>query len=235
MNANPDTTSVIARSSIQGLDGSDQSPSLHGTRMAMLLAAATNNWGTVGMWPSVPIVSFQANQPGLDSFTTSAYIDGIYACNRLSSVHPIKVTLVALASETPPTDNEAEDLHEMIRQAQVRGIHVVVAGGNLNGRPLGTPANIPGALSIGSTNSGTGTLCSSSATGALLLAPGCAIDSADPTTGQMSRSDEGTSAAATVAAAALRGSPHVATRPPGPGGGAPASARAPRSRRWAGS
>src|SRR5690606_8535639 len=90
-----------------------------------------------------------------------------------------------------------------IAQARVRGINVVIAAGNLNSAPVGTPANVPGALSVGASDAGTGTLCASSATGALLLAPGCSILSVDPTTGQATTSREGTSAAAAFAAAGI--------------------------------
>jgi hypothetical protein len=203
VNATPDTASVIARQSIYGLDGADQSPSLHGTRMAMLLAGAQNNWGTIGFWPSVPIVSIQANQAGQDVFATSAYLTGMDMCTELSSVYPIKVTLVSLASEVPLSQQQAGQLHEILEQTRLRGINVVIAAGNLDGRPVGTPANVAGAFSIGASDASAGTLCASSATGALLLAPGCAIDSADPSSGTASTSQEGTSAAAAFTAAGV--------------------------------
>jgi hypothetical protein len=79
----------------------------------------------------------------------------------------------------------------------------VAAAGNNGGGPVGTPANIPGVLSVGATDTSSGGLCSFSATGALLLAPGCGLEGADPATGAPTNTQQGTSHAAVVAAAAL--------------------------------
>src|SRR3954449_6740787 len=55
---NPDTASnVIARIALDGGDPSDLSDSKHGTQMAMVMGAPINDWGMVGLWPAVRIVS----------------------------------------------------------------------------------------------------------------------------------------------------------------------------------
>ena len=50
VNVNPDTSNVIARLSVSG-PASDESPTLHGTQMAMYIGAPLNGFGMVGMWP----------------------------------------------------------------------------------------------------------------------------------------------------------------------------------------
>src|SRR3954468_13634887 len=66
---NPDTASnVIARIALDGGDPSDLSPSKHGTQMAMIMGAPINDWGMVGFWPGVRIVSVRASSWGDDRF-----------------------------------------------------------------------------------------------------------------------------------------------------------------------
>ncbi|MBE2317788.1 S8/S53 family peptidase [Solirubrobacter sp. CPCC 204708] len=203
VNANPDTGGVVAKFSLPGLDGTDQSPTLHGTQMAMLASAAPNGYGMVGLWPSARIVSVQANFPGQDAFVVTAYVRGIDVCTRAAETHGVRVIVVPIASESPLTEGEQQQLHEVVAAARAQGLSVVVAAGNLDGRPVGTPANAPGAFSVGASDAASGSLCASSATGALLLAPGCSIDGADPSTGQPITSQSGTSAAAVIVGTAL--------------------------------
>ena len=203
VNATPDTASVFARLSLPMLDGSDQSPTLHGTQTAMYMGAQSNGFGMVGLWPHARILSVQSNLPGQDVVPIGAYIAGINRCDIESEVHGIKVIVVGLSTETVATGADLADLTDAVLTARHHGMNVVVAGGNNDGRPAGTPANIPGAFSIGAVDAGTGALCPASATGTLLLAPGCAIDGADPRTGQPQQGLHGTSAAAAIAGAAM--------------------------------
>lgn len=196
VNANPDTSGVIARLSLYGLDGADASPSLHGTQMAMLIGAPSNGFGMVGLWPAARIVSVQANQPGQDVFAVDGYIGAVDRCVTQASQHQTKVILVAAASETPVSADDQAALSEVIGKARNRDLNVVAAAGNFGGRPVGTPANTAGVLSVGAA-------CPTSAAGAALLAPGCGIDGADPTNGQPSANQQGTSAAAAIVATAL--------------------------------
>ena len=101
------------------------------------------------------------------------------------------------------TADETEAIGGTVAAARAHGLNVVVAAGDNSGRGPGVPANFPGALSIAAANSSGGGLCSFSAAGALLVAPGCALDGADPVTGQPTTTDQGTGYSAAVVAASL--------------------------------
>lgn len=203
VNANPDTASVFLRMSLYGLDGTDASPTLHGTQMAMLMSAPSNGFGMVGLWPGARIVSVQANEPGQDVAIPDGYSTGIDECATRSMTDQVRVILVTFAAETPLTGPERAFLNDAVKRAGELGVNVVVAGGNFDGRPIGAPANAPGALSVGALDATTGSVCATSATGTTLLAPGCSIDGAHPTSGQPTTSQQGTSAAAAIVAASL--------------------------------
>jgi hypothetical protein len=203
VNLTPDTAGVIARISLPGLDGSDQSPSRHGTRTAMFIGAQSNGFGMVGLWPHARIVSVQSNFPGQEVIPMGAYLTGINRCTVQAGLHGIKVIVVALSTETVPSPASIEDLTDGVLTARLQGLNVIVAAGDNAGRPVGTPANIPGAVSVGAVDAGTGAACPSSAAGARLLVLGCAVDAADPSTGQPLQGPLGTSAAAAIAGTAL--------------------------------
>src|SRR3954452_2062479 len=75
---NPDTASnVIARIALDGGDPSDLSPSKHGTQMAMVMGAPINDWGMVGFWPAVRIVSVRAFTSSEQAVPLVAYKNGI--------------------------------------------------------------------------------------------------------------------------------------------------------------
>src|SRR3954467_15360340 len=77
---NPDTASnVIARIALDGGDPSDLSDSKHGTQMAMVIGAPINDWGMVGAWPQVPIISVRAGD-GQDALSADSYVAGIERC-----------------------------------------------------------------------------------------------------------------------------------------------------------
>src|SRR3954454_7292678 len=89
---NPDTASnVIARIALDGGDPSDLSDSKHGTQMAMVMGAPINDWGMVGAWPGVRIVSLRANQPGADSFSFLGYRNGLAKCLERAQSDGIRV------------------------------------------------------------------------------------------------------------------------------------------------
>lgn len=203
VNTNPDTAAISVRRSVYGLDGTDQSPSLHGTQLAMLMAAPRNDFGMVGFWPVARVVSVQANKPGLDEFEPIAFATAIDDCTEIAPAFQIRVIAVAGASETPLTADEIAGFREVLARARQSGISVVAAAGNLFGRPVGAPASMPGVVSVGAMNASTGAACGDSAAGAFLAAPGCAIDGAHPVTGQPLTSQHGTSASAVLAATGL--------------------------------
>src|SRR3954468_13149822 len=77
---NPDTASnVIARIALDGGDPSDLSDSKHGTQMAMVMGAPMNDWGMVGFWPGVRIVSIRV-QRGTEVVRFAAYENGLRRC-----------------------------------------------------------------------------------------------------------------------------------------------------------
>jgi hypothetical protein len=202
VNPNADTPGLIDRISLEG-PVSDESPTLHGTRMAMFIGAPSNGFGMVGIWPAARIVSIRANVTGQDAFTPAGYNFGLKQCDKDATFYGIKVAVLALSSETLLTADENEALNGTVAAARAHGLSVVVAAGNNDGRPPGTPANIPGAFSVGAASTASGDLCSFSASGALLVAPGCALDGADPMTGLPTTADQGTSHAAAIVAASL--------------------------------
>src|SRR4051812_29634450 len=93
---NPDTASnVIARIALDGGDPSDLSSSKHGTQMAMVMGAPINDWGMVGAWPQVPIVSVRATDSGTFSF--DSYRNGIETCREFQGTVRIAVVELALS------------------------------------------------------------------------------------------------------------------------------------------
>jgi len=202
VNINPDTPGVIARVALDG-PVSDQSPTLHGTRMAMFIGAPSNGFGMVGIWPAARIVSVRANVAGQDAFTLPGYNFGLKQCDKDAAHYGSKVGLLTMSSEVSLTPEAHEELSGTVAAARAHGLNVVVAAGNNDRRPPGAPANLAGALSVGAASTGSGELCGFSASGALLVAPGCGLDAADPLTGQPTTSDQGTSRAAAIVATAL--------------------------------
>lgn len=203
INANPDTAGVIQRLSLQRLDGTDRSPTLNGTRLAMLIGGRANGFGVVGLWPQARIVSYQSNIPGEDRYNFVGFAEGIRQCDVWSETRGIKVIVVTAATEAVPVGDDALELYDAVLTARLNDLNVVIAGGDFNGRPIGSPANVQGAFSVGAVDAATGQPCPTSATRAAIVAPGCSIDLADPRTGAAARGTLGTGAAAVVTATAL--------------------------------
>src|SRR3954447_14777588 len=104
---NPDTASnVIARIALDGGDPSDLSPSKHGTQMAMVMGAPINDWGMVGAWPRVPIVSVRATGDGDERFSFAGYANGIRRCQEENARFPINTVVLALDGPPPATTQE---------------------------------------------------------------------------------------------------------------------------------
>jgi len=196
----PDTSRVVARISAWDDTVGDTSPTRHGTLVAALLSAPRNDWGMVGIWPSGRIVSIRANASG-DEFTVDSYYAGLQRCDSVAGYYGINTILLALGSQATPTEEEATALRERLANARAHGLNVVVAAGNNGGGPLETPAQLPGALSVGGSGAD-GARCAISAIGAALQAPGCGVDAIDPASGGPA-SFQGTTASAAVAAAAV--------------------------------
>ena len=205
---NPDTqSSVVDRTAIDGGSGDDVSPDSHGTIMAMMAAAPTNGWGMTGTAPTaIQIVSVRILEPGQTTFPFAYYTAAINVCLDLQNEYNIKVINLSLGTTQTPSSTEYTAITNAVEQANNYGIDVVAAAGNDTGGPLDYPAALPAVLSVGATDALSGAFCSFSnrGSGLRLLAPGCDLDAADPTSGVADENYwQGTSEASVIAATAL--------------------------------
>lgn len=206
VNTNPDTqNTVVLRTAIDGGTGEDLSPTTHGTILAMLAAAPTNNWGTLGTAPNtIQIVSVRILEPKQTTFPFNSYAAAISICLQLHKRYNIRVINLSLGSSETPSSGNYETVGDAIEEATDYGVAVVAAAGNDGGGPVGYPAAYPGVLSVDASDTQGGGFCSFSSRGARLLAPGCDLQAADPTTGEEDYDYwQGTSEASVIAAAAL--------------------------------
>jgi hypothetical protein len=208
VNVNPDTESVVvSRTAIDGGSGNDVSPTTHGTLLAMMAGAPGNGWGMIGTAPrSIQIVSVRILEPGKTTFPFSSYAAGITECLQLRQLYNIKVINLSLGNSVVPSGEDYEALANAVEKASNRGLAVVAAAGNDDGGSVEYPAAYPTVLSIGATDSQGGGFCSFSnrGEGLRLLAPGCDLDGADPTSGASDYNYwQGTSESSAIAAAAL--------------------------------
>jgi hypothetical protein len=208
VDTNPDTAAVVVeRTAIDGGSGDDVSPTKHGTLLAMMAAAPTNGWGMTGTAPhSIQIVSVRILEPGQTTFPYNAYSTGIDACLRVRSRYNIKVINLSLGSSESSSPEATQLVANAIELAVNYGVAVVAAAGNDDGGPIEYPAAYPDVLSVGATDTQGGGFCSFSnrGEGLGLLAPGCDLDGADPTSGVPSYNYwQGTSEASAIADGAL--------------------------------
>jgi hypothetical protein len=208
VNVNPDTESVVvSRTAIDGGSGNDVSPTTHGTVLAMMAAAPGNGWGMIGTAPrSIQIVSVRILEPGKTTFPFTSYAAGITECLQLRQLYNIRVINLSLGNSVVPSGEDYEALANAVEKARNRGLAVVAAAGNDDGGSVEYPAAYPTALSVGATDSQGGGFCSFSnrGEGLRLLAPGCDLDGADPTSGASDYNYwQGTSESSAIAAAAL--------------------------------
>jgi hypothetical protein len=199
---NPDTTSnVIARIALDGGDPSDLSDSKHGTQMAMVMGAPINDWGMVGFWPGVQIVSVRASEKGESGFPFVSYTNGLRTCQEHAVDHNVRVIELALSGGTPPTDDERRDFGNAVIRARERGLNVVASGGN-GGTETPSPAGFPGVFSVAASKPG-GDACFSEQPTPDLRAPGCDLDGADPASGAPTTGAAGSSQASALVSASL--------------------------------
>ncbi len=208
VNLNPDTEGgVVERTALDGGSGGDVSPTLHGTVLAMMAAAPVNGWGMVGTAPhAVQIVSVRILEPSRTTFPYSAYASGITECLELEHKYNIRVVNLSLGTAEGRSAEATELVGNAVERAINNGVAVVAAAGNDDGGPLEYPAAYPGVLSVGATDTQGGGFCSFSnrGEGLRLLAPGCDLDGAEPTSGTPNYNYwQGTSEASVIAAAAL--------------------------------
>jgi hypothetical protein len=124
-------------------------------------------------------------------------------CDDVSNVYDVKVIVLPFASAISLDDDARQVLRDEIDAARADDVNIVAAAGNNFGGPVALPAAHPGILSVGSTDTAAGGLCSVSAVGGTLLAPGCGLDGADPVNGNPTTSQQGTSFSAVIVAGAL--------------------------------
>ncbi len=204
VDVNRDTQGQIAfREAIDGGDPGDVAANKHGTRMAMMAAAAVNGWGMIGTAPgAVRIVSVRILSPGSDAASYPGYVRGIAECRRYQPRYNIKVISLSLGN---PRGGDDPTVAAQIDSARDYGMDVLAAAGNASTPTADFPASYPPVLSVAAMNRSRG-LCAFTDRGPAirLLAPGCGLDSADPVTGAPGFSVEaGTSEATAIAAAAL--------------------------------
>lgn len=208
VNLNPDTEStVVDRTAIDGGSGEDVSPTLHGTVLAMMAAAPANGWGMVGTAPhSIQILSVRILEPGQTTFPFSSYAAGITECLQLQQRYDIRVINLSLGDPEIPSGKDYEALGNAVEKATDRGVAVVAASGNDDGGPLEYPAAYPAVLSVGASDTQGGAFClfSNRGEGLRMIAPGCDLNGADPTSGAPNYNYwQGTSEASDIDAAAL--------------------------------
>ena len=208
VNLNPDTEGgVVERTALDGGSGGDASPTLHGTVLAMMAGAPANGWGMVGTAPhAIQIVSVRILEPGRTTFPYSAYASGITECLELEHKYNIRVVNLSLGTSEGRSAEATELVGNAVERAVNNGIAVVAASGNDDGGPVEYPAAYPGVLSVGATDTQGGGFCSFSnrGEGLRLLAPGCDLDGAEPTSGTPNYNYwQGTSEASAITAAAL--------------------------------
>jgi len=208
VNLNADTEGVVVeRMALDGGSGDDVSATMHGTVLAMMAGAPANGWGMVGTAPrAIQIVSVGIVEHGRTTFPFNAYAAGITACLRVRQQHNIRVINLSLGTSESPSGESYEALTNAIERATNYGVAVVAAAGNDDGGAVEYPAAYPRVLSVGATDTQGGGFCSFSnrGEGLRLLAPGCDLDGADPTTGASDYDYwQGTSEASAIAAAAL--------------------------------
>jgi hypothetical protein len=179
---NPDTQSnVVSRVALDGGDGGDVWDRKHGTEMAMMMGAPVNGWGTVGAWPFVRIVSVRAMPSNASGFAFNSYARSILACLNVPTVRVINLSF----SGPRPSDADLSEFTEYVGRARRAGVSVVAGAGNGGGAveyPAASDQRVFGVSASGPDNQ----LCAFSASGpgVAIAAPGCALELADPLTGQ---------------------------------------------------
>ncbi len=162
----------------------------------------------VGTAPrAIQIVSVRILEPGQTTFPFTAYASGITECLELRAQvqrprhQPFARRLRRRSAE------DYELARQRVRTSEHYGVAVVAAAGNDDGGPVEYPAALPWTcLSVGATDTQGGGFCSFSnrGEGLRLLAPGCDLDGAEPTSGAPDYNYwQGTSEASAIAAAAL--------------------------------
>lgn len=184
----PDTRGrvVAALTSMSdGLGGRDADPVGHGTAVIQAMVAPRNGWGSVGTWPAGEVVSVRAG--GVDPATGRFGYDWLAwtKAGRLCLTQPgVKVISMSLGGENLGAGS-TEAMNDLVTQAHIDGVSVVVAAGNDGLLGLSQVARTPGALVVAAVDSAGGARCGlSNWQPGVLAAPGCGnVAVGDPATG----------------------------------------------------
>ena len=175
--------------------------------MAMMAAAPANGWGMVGTAPrSIQIVSVGILEPGQTTFPFSSYAAGITACLRVRQQYNVRVINLSLGSPESPSSQDYEIVGRRDRTRHRLWCRRGRSRGNDDGGPVEYPAAYPSVLSVGASDTQGGAFCSFSnrGEGLRLIAPGCDLDGADPSSGEPNYNYwQGTSESSVIAASAL--------------------------------
>jgi hypothetical protein len=119
------------------------------------------------------------------------------ACARAADRHPIAAINLSLGCDCGLSAEERLMVEDQVGSAHKHGISVVAAAGNVAGAPTQEPANVPGVIAVGGGGAG-GQLCAQASFDSRVdvLAPGCAVDRADPLSGEPLFDDGGGSSMA---------------------------------------
>jgi hypothetical protein len=171
---------IVERISVDGGSGLPGSAweNQHGTRMALIAGAVPgNDYGTVGAWPAVRILSVRAMGQDERVFHASYYDWGLRTCQDASARLPVAVVNLSLGCDCALSDRERTELTDAIGSVHDQGIGVVAAAGNSGGGPQ-TPADNGGVLAVAAA-SVAGDLCASASWSEEAVAgPGCGVETA---------------------------------------------------------
>jgi hypothetical protein len=178
-----------------GLPGTLFEEQQHGTKMASFAGAVMgNDWGTVGAWPGVRILSVRAMSHARSSFTADEIRMAMEKCSQRDL--PVVAINLSLGGEYAITPAHRAVLAEHVARAREEGMSVLGAAGNRGRSELEVPASIPGVTAIAAGDAG-GALCSYATYVAdVLIGPGCGVDV--EWAGLPARTDGGGSSAATM-------------------------------------
>ncbi len=205
--ANPDTTpGLVSATALDGGTGDDVDPLKHGTIDAAV-AGGSGHGGLLGAWPLLKIVSVRSTDvpsPGQEpTFDFNSYRQGIDRCIQPGSSVQIYAIDLPLASVIPPSPDQTAFFANAVARAQAQGSTVLAAAGNAPGA-IELPASEPGIFAVGAGDTTNGSICSFSASASLtFFAPGCVIDTIDPTSDAPLCCGNGTSQASAFTAGVL--------------------------------
>jgi hypothetical protein len=195
---------IIERTALDGGPGTGVD-SDHGTYMAMEAGAPVNGWGTIGFWPGLRIYSIRALPQGQTTFPFASYTTAVNKCAKESTAVNIVAVNLSLACNCSYDSADLAALENMVATAHSRyDVSVVASAGN-NASTVGMPAAASGVFGVGAGNLD-GALCAFSNSGPELdlIAPGCQLDGAWPSTGEpFVNWIGGTSPAAAIASATI--------------------------------